>query len=213
MIIPDIPQEPIIVKNSWICNGGGKYRPDCDTIPFYIDYIADGCVEGWDDTNNELFMHNLDDMVKTNHNYKHYKRKKKVIFPWRECAYTGYLVKEEKDISECIVEEYNIMFRVPTNLLIDYDLFLKQPDIKHKNIGHWNADGTKYFKWNENSIVKGKIINFYKENGEMKYIVLSSPHGYFTKLTKKDIISMSTYHKVNSYYRYGEDNDNVTKFS
>ena len=210
MTIPEIKQEPIIVKNNWVNgNTNAKYRPECKTIPFYIDYVSDGCVEGWDDTNHELFMHDLDYMVKNNHTYKGYKKNKKVIFPWRECTYVGWVAKTDGEISEVIDTESNIMFRVPTNLLIDLKEYKAQPEVQFYDNGSWNADGKKLFKIDDGKILKGKVINFYKENGEMVYIILSDERGSFYKIKKEDFIKSSTYHKLNPYYRYGEEMDKV----
>lgn len=207
MTIPDIKQEPIIVKNNWV-----NFRQNDETIPFYIDYIAQCCVEGWDEKGQELFMYNLEDMVKNNHQYKDYEKGEKILFPFRECMYVGWEVKQDGNISECIDEESKVMFRVPTNLLINLKQYKDQPVVKFFDAGHFNVDGKKFFNWDEKEERKGRIINFYKEKGEMVYIALTSEHGSICKLKKEDFVSLNTYHKVNSNYRYGEETDKVTKY-
>ena len=208
MIIPEIKQEPLIVKNNWV-----NYRVGETEIPFYIDYASEYCFEGQDEKGEELYDPELmNDLIHTNHNYKRYKSKPKVIFPFREKAYCGYLVKKEEKISECIDEQFGIMFRVPTDLLIDYKLYMDQPIVEFYERGHFYASGEKYFHFESREIRKGRIINFYKEDGKMVFIVLTHKSGYFTKLHKENFISMSKYNKVNSYYRYGEETDIVKNY-
>lgn len=208
MIIPEIEQEPLIMKNVYV-----NYRPGVTEIKFLIDYADQFCFEGWDaETKNQLYIDTMKDIIKLNHNYKKYKKNKKVIFPFHQKSYCGYLVKEGEKISECIDEDFGIMFRVPTELIIDYKQFTAEPEMTFHDPGHYDARGDKFFKDHERDKRKGRIINYYKENGQMIYIVLTYKSGYFRKLTKKDIISMSTYHKINPYYKYGEETDNVKRY-
>lgn len=194
---PKVPQYPIIVKNDWV-----NYRPSEEEIPIIVDYVSKGCIEGWDaDTGEEMYLHDLEGLIRTNHTYKDYKNNQRVLFPYQEKLYVGYLVQKGPVLSECVEEEFNIMFRVPTNKLIDAKLFFKQKKILFYERNFYLADkNSSPINYSKPYIRRGRIINFYTENKKKIFIVVSG--NYISKCTQKDLIERKAYCCLNPNYRY-----------
>lgn len=194
---PNIPQDPIIVKNDWV-----NYRPGVEEISFILDFASEHCFEGWDaETDEEMYMPELDSLIKTNHNYTDYKNNQKVLFPYQEKFYVGYLAKKGPVFSECIDEEFGFMFRVLTIKLIDAKTFFKQKSFRFYERNFYAADKDFHHEYSKPYIRRGRIINFYTENGKKVFIVLAQG-GYISKCTQKDLIERKAYCCLNPNYRY-----------
>lgn len=179
----NIEQKPILIKNDY-----KDYRKKVKIIRFIVDYVDEWCFQGQDmDMNHQLYFSDKKNIVKLNHNYKHYKRGKKVIFPYHQKAYIGYLVKKGQTVSQCIDEQFGIMFRVPTEKLINLDTFKRQKKIEFYANGFYDYDTKKFISHSSQQLEKGIVINSYKENNMRVFITLSCSCSYFNKCTQKDL--------------------------